>query len=1080
MPGDYTRVTFNPFEDHLGVLMQQGRVLLDADFNELVEILGRRLHAGTMDIIGRCAVPRETPDGFRIQISGTTITIGRGRIYVDGLLAENHGKAPLEFDPSLGELRGTLPVPYNEQPYLPNAGTVLPFPDKGGPYLVYVDVWQREITHLEEPDLIEKAVGVDTATRLQTVWQVRWLQVGRTVTCATPSDQIPPWVEATRPSAGRLTTAAVGAPKSTDPCIVNPTGGFRGTENRLYRLEVHDTGPLGSATFKWSRDNGSVATSVLGINAGRDELTVTRTARDAVLRFSPDDWVEVTDDWHELAGTPGVMRKVKIVDDVTSRITLASALPAGDFDTANPQSRHTRIRRWDQKGLVRDAANAVLADVDAGGGVIPVLAAGSPVLEDGVQVTFGDTPDGGDFHTGDFWVFAARTVDASVEELTDAPPRGIHHHYCRLAVVTFPGDVLDCRPLWPPEFGEKGCDCTECVSAEEHNSGKLTVQTAIDRVKSTGGKVCLGPGLFFLREPVRLEGAQSVQVQGHGWHTVLFYPGQGAAMVVDGCIGIDLSAFWVIAASQETSTQALLLQNSAFVRVERCFFFGLGEEEDLGASAVGLGGFLLETVLRDNVLLGKTGLLSLAQAPDAPGTTAVPPLVITALFGLRVEDNVIVGGNFGIRLEGFTLHLGETRLAGNSVASCRLASIVARGFVFPRLLGSSHVDIMDNSIQLLGDGIVVGVDDARINNNDIGIFQIDSETSFATNGISLVAGLDREVIDRCQVIGNRITQVGGHGISVQTGIGSAMIKQNVIDGARGGGIVMEDGSTARHLTIENNQVLNGNQSDESRLDVAAIRVTQALDVAVTGNAIADFAAEASPDSNCAAIRVIASTSVRIQSNELLNIGRLDRFFANGMGIDVIGPFARVDVLDNTVRRNVDIPEPAGESPWIALRIQSRVAGRERTTFSAGTLLMARLDEPNRFVILDPFRAHTISIDREVVAVRGNLLETYGGVNARAVQVAINGHCMINDNRCLSTSEASGQPIVAEVFCRSAIANANYLQRFPPNDVTIALDLHVNHPSGIAFTVLGNLCGGQIHLNGNPLPDPWGPLNSVEF
>src|SRR6266508_6678765 len=213
MPGDYTRFTFNPFEDHLGVLMQQGRVMVHADFNELVDIVDRRFRAETIDIIGRCVVPKQTPEGFRIQISGGGLTIGRGRLYADGLLAENHGLPPLEFDPVLGEQRGTLAVPYDQQPYLPNAAAAFPAPTTDGPHLVYIDVWQREITWLEEADLVDKAVGVDTSTRRQTVWQVKVLpRVGAGVTCATPDDQIPGWNEIIRPSAGRLTTGDVGVP----------------------------------------------------------------------------------------------------------------------------------------------------------------------------------------------------------------------------------------------------------------------------------------------------------------------------------------------------------------------------------------------------------------------------------------------------------------------------------------------------------------------------------------------------------------------------------------------------------------------------------------------------------------------------------------------------------------------------------------------------------------------------------------------------------------------------------------------------------------------------------------------------
>ena len=32
----------------------------------------------------------------------------------------------------------------------------------GGPHLMYVDVWQRDFTYLQDPGLVEKAVGVDT------------------------------------------------------------------------------------------------------------------------------------------------------------------------------------------------------------------------------------------------------------------------------------------------------------------------------------------------------------------------------------------------------------------------------------------------------------------------------------------------------------------------------------------------------------------------------------------------------------------------------------------------------------------------------------------------------------------------------------------------------------------------------------------------------------------------------------------------------------------------------------------------------------------------------------------------------
>ena len=56
MAGDYSRLTFDPRTDHAGVLMQQGRVQLDADWNELVAIFDRRWRAETLDLVGSCAV----------------------------------------------------------------------------------------------------------------------------------------------------------------------------------------------------------------------------------------------------------------------------------------------------------------------------------------------------------------------------------------------------------------------------------------------------------------------------------------------------------------------------------------------------------------------------------------------------------------------------------------------------------------------------------------------------------------------------------------------------------------------------------------------------------------------------------------------------------------------------------------------------------------------------------------------------------------------------------------------------------------------------------------------------------------
>lgn len=65
MRGDFTRFTFDPKKHYSGVLMQQGRVQLDADWNEQQAIIGHRLATEAEDLIGASGAP-EGSAGFQI------------------------------------------------------------------------------------------------------------------------------------------------------------------------------------------------------------------------------------------------------------------------------------------------------------------------------------------------------------------------------------------------------------------------------------------------------------------------------------------------------------------------------------------------------------------------------------------------------------------------------------------------------------------------------------------------------------------------------------------------------------------------------------------------------------------------------------------------------------------------------------------------------------------------------------------------------------------------------------------------------------------------------------------------------
>ena len=638
MGGDYTRWTFNPARDYSELFKQQGRVDLDADWNELVEIVNRRWRAETMDIIGRAVVPSfTTPNAFQITPAGPgQFTIGVGRMYVDGLLAECHGMSPLVYDATLGEVNGSAPVPFNQQPYFPNPA---PLPSSGPAVdLIYLDVWQREVTALQDAAIREKALGgPDTTTRMQTVWQVKILPNVGTHSCR---DKIDAWDTLTSASAGRLTTSTVVAAPSPNPCILSPTGGYRGLENRLYRVEVHVAGTVGGASpakFKWSRDNASVVSAVDFISAPggpNSVLKLTSLGRDRVLRFSSGDWVEVLDDNSELAGQAGFLTQITAPppDEATRTITVQPPIPAALFD-ATKAERHTRVRRWDQG-----------SNVNATSGLIDVTNTAQDI-EEGIQVTFSDDPAGGQLRVGDYWIFAARTVDGSVEALQKAPPQGILHHYTRLGFMTWVAGGAgifgpDCRQFWPPAGG--GGDCTGCctvtVGDGVNSQGNFTdIQKAIDSLGTAGGEVCLGRGVFVVPNTIRINGTRkNVIVRGMGWATKLIFSpdtqsGSTVLFSIESTSHITLESFFAVARSAQSmvriaNSQFCTVRDTALINLKLAAASGTAFTNSnlaTGAQAgraIELAGVCIECDINANTLIASKGIVSTSGASDATGT----------------------------------------------------------------------------------------------------------------------------------------------------------------------------------------------------------------------------------------------------------------------------------------------------------------------------------------------------------------------------------------------------------------------------------------------------------------------------
>ena len=243
MKGDFSRDSFDATRHYRSVRMQQGRVQLDADWNEQSDIGEHVAEATTADIVGPCGAP-ENLSAFHVVTDIKNLTpqekklpqnvpanplqagdfyLSAGHYYVHGILCENEQIVAYTSQP---DLSGLTPLPLGQY----------------GVYVVYLDVWQRHITAIDDPRLREVALGgPDTATRAKTVWQVKVWYAGEGAAgdCSTDFTGLGALLAA---PTGKLRARPRQEIATTDPCLVPPSAGYRGLENQLYRVEIHAGG----------------------------------------------------------------------------------------------------------------------------------------------------------------------------------------------------------------------------------------------------------------------------------------------------------------------------------------------------------------------------------------------------------------------------------------------------------------------------------------------------------------------------------------------------------------------------------------------------------------------------------------------------------------------------------------------------------------------------------------------------------------------------------------------------------------------------------------------------------------------
>lgn len=541
MRADLSRVSFDARKRFDGVVVEQGRVLLDADLNEESAIVRDRAQTTATDVIGPAGVPRDG-GGFAISATaaGDDLVVSAGRIHVGGLTL--HHEPPAGTEVTVGNRTVD--------------GRLLGGPTDDGRYLAVLHAVQREVSVLDDPSIAESALGgPSTSVRIRTFWRVLLARIGPvgTGTCA---DWAPP------PRSGDLRPVLPPSAVPTGDCALPGDAGFTGLENSLYRVEIDSVDTVTGAvtSLLWDRDNASVASLVEKV--GRT-VTLDDFGPDNVRGFGAGQTVTLTDRRSEEAGTRAAVFTTSNPDRAASTLEL-DATPTGIDENDRP-----RLRRWS--------------------GRITNPPSGPFELELGLWIELS-----GSFRPGDYWLIPARSSLGAPGGITwpiassglfvALPPHGPDERWAPLAVAdrqngawTVPSDG-DCRRVFPALTALTAADVSYDNTVTDLDAD--TVQEAIERLAvqrgggactvavqpgvgweaplqalaaGTDARICFLPGDFPTAGRVVLTGLGDVVIQGAGPGSVVHSTGDEAVLVLEGCRSVTVRDIEFAAAGRATT-----------------------------------------------------------------------------------------------------------------------------------------------------------------------------------------------------------------------------------------------------------------------------------------------------------------------------------------------------------------------------------------------------------------------------------------------------------------------------------------------------------------------------------------------
>jgi hypothetical protein len=475
MKGDFSRVGFDPDSRYTGVRHQQGRVLLDRDWNDAQEIDAHLRRALAGDTFGRSvlAVPADSSSAFQVLAARADAT----GVHVD--LAGGHAwAAGLAVELAAGV---TVDASYLAPPLAPAADPASIA--AGVRDAVVLEVFEDTVSGFQDGTLLEPALGgPDTTERVRSFTMLRLLRLGANEDCSAVAALVDDPA-----SRGRLSVTPSASIVISGDCPLEAGGGYTGLEHYLVRIEVASPGADGGPRFKWSRFNGGLVgrgTFAPGALPNTGTVVITANAPAIDTCGLPGFWLEAL----AFDAAEGAWRVVftalagRSVDGVLALTGIDGVWPAGGT---------AFIRLWDGIAKVID------------------YAAAAPVgLFEGIELHF-DAPlaDDSNYRPGDYWTFPVRTTGASFDPPiwpTNAPAQGVAYRRVALAVIAWQADrtasfalgqISDCRHIFRPLTQQKIC-CSYVVGDGRMSFGDFnSIELALRHLPAAGGEICLLPGL---------------------------------------------------------------------------------------------------------------------------------------------------------------------------------------------------------------------------------------------------------------------------------------------------------------------------------------------------------------------------------------------------------------------------------------------------------------------------------------------------------------------------------------------------------------------------------------------------------